>query len=170
MADTAAPEQEQEKPTSGGSVSALAKGNGGDASEAHADEATKWFLEADNEDFVTDEIKLNVGTKNKPSWIVWSVRSIHRDRIDQIRKQSRTERRGVIEANEMQANLRIAAEGTIAPDLRDPAIRGQYADPADALNARFRAKGGLIDQIAGKIIELSGYDDDDVKEVEAAGN
>ena len=38
------------------------------------------------------------------------------------------------------------------------------------LKHRFRRKPGLIDQLAGRIMDLSGYDEEDVREAEAAKN
>jgi hypothetical protein len=47
-------------------------------------------------------------------------------------------------------------------------VRGQsYMDPADALEARFAHKPGLVDQITGKVIDVSGYGDGDLREVRA---
>lgn len=128
--------------------------------------ATAWFLEADAEDDFTSSFQLNVGVSEE-KWITWTVRPVDRDTIDKLRKTYR-EKDGEVDASAV--NLRIAVEGTVDPDLMSPAIRGKYADPGDALRFRFRHKSGLIDQIANKVVEISGYDDTDVREVEAAKN
>lgn len=135
-------------------------------------DALDWFLSDDpDEGVATKVIALNVATKpGEERWIEWTIQAMQRERIqtirDQVRKRGRRARRGD-ETDEAQSNLRIATEGTVYPDLRDPKVRGEFLDPSDALKHRFRNKPGLIDQIAGEVIGISGYDDDDVREVDA---
>jgi hypothetical protein len=144
-------------------------------------DAADWFLSEDSED-ATDSFELNVGVGSdgygKPNelWVIWTVRALDRERIRQIRKNSREKRRrgpgGEGVEDDMQANLRIATDGTVYPDLTDPMMRGNVADPAEALHARFKrlGKSGLIDQIASRVLTISGYDDEDMREIQAAKN
>ena len=54
--------------------------------------------------------------------------------------------------------------------LREAASMLGEPDPAKALRQRFARKPGLIAQILTEIFSLSGYDDDDVREAQSAGN
>lgn len=137
-------------------------------------DAVEWFM-SDNpdEEPATESIELNVSTDpDKEVWVEWIVKVVPRERIQDIRDKSKKKgkkrsRNQEEEANTTLANLKIATEGTAYPDLRDPKVRGDFLDPADALNYRFRNKPGLIDQICAAVIEVSGYDEDDVREVDA---
>jgi len=143
---------------------AVSKVAGGEVlSASEASKALAWFLEEDQGKVNTLTFRLNVGM-GVDRWINWTVQALDRDVISQIRKRS--ERRG--ETDEMLASLRLAAAGTIDPPLSDAAVLGKFADPADALQHRFHFKPGLIDQIAAKVTQASGYDDDDVED--AAGS
>lgn len=142
-------------------TAALRKVANGSASDAEAQNATDWFVGEDGGEELTDSFKLNVGSKKTPRWIVWTIKSLEREYIDAVRKQERSG--DEVDAN--RVNLRLAASATVDPNLQD--LRGDYADPADALQRRFQRKGGLIDQIANRVVELSGYDDDDIKEIDA---
>lgn len=138
--------------------------------------ATDWFLSTDEEEVAWAYVPVNVAPAGKPEKIVdFKVQVVDRDEIRSLRRQAeQTNSSGVREINEMEANLRIVVEGLLEPNLKDEKmrhVRGQYfADPADALAARFAHKPGLIDQLATKVMEISGYNDADVKEVKAAGN
>lgn len=140
--------------------------------------ATEWFLSEDEQEVAFDTIELNVGGpqgSSKEKWVPFKIQVVDRDEIRRIRQEATAVGRdGTPEVNEMEANLRIAVKGLMDPDLSQPEnrkVRGQsYLDPGDALAARFAHKSGLIDQLAGKIVELSGYNDADVREVRAAGN
>lgn len=144
------------------------------ATEASA--ATEWFMSPSEEEVASAVIPVNIAAAGAKEKIVdFKVQVVDRDVIRAIRKSAEVKNAdGIRETDEMEANLRIVVEGLIDPDLKDPAmltVRGQkYMDPADALKARFAFKPGLIDQLAGKIVQVSGYDDSDVKEVKAAGN
>jgi Phage XkdN-like tail assembly chaperone protein, TAC len=139
-------------------VSKVAAGSKPSAEEASR--ALSWFLEDDQGQVNTLTFRLNVGI-SEDRWIRWTVQALDRDVISQIRKRSE-KRRG--ETDEMLASLRLAAAGTVDPPLTDPAVLGQFADPADALRNRFAFKPGLIDQIASQVTKASGYDDDDVED------
>lgn len=137
--------------------------------------ATAWFLEGMPEQVASREIELNVGKFDEKGELIdhfvrWRVGAVDRDRIRQIRRQSRGRGRGAAagqEEDDMKVNLRIAAEGTLDPDLGALASQKGIQDPAQLLNMRFAHKPGLIDQIANEVLNVSGYDDGDVRAVEA---
>jgi len=146
--------------------------------EAVAD-ATAWFMSDDPEEQVAHRrLKINVSTDpDKVMFIEWIVKALPRERITAIREEAASTAEGRRRGREtgfandgVTANTKIAAEGTIYPNLRDKKVRGNFADPADAMKYRFRNKPGLIDQIAGHVIEVGGYSDEDVKELTAAKN
>lgn len=138
-------------------------------------DALEWFLSdtpQDDED-ASDTIELNVGTRRRPKWIEWEIQSVDRDLLRKIRRDSSQQSRrqrvmGQTDIDADRANLRIVVEGTIKPDLRAAAQQLGLVDPADAVKRRFARKPGLIDQIAGEIMSISGFDDEDVREVDAA--
>lgn len=142
--------------------------------------ATDWFLGAeanDDETVAWAWLPVNVAGPGKKERLVnFKIQVLDRDVIDQKRKEAtRTKADGTSDMDGMEANLRIAIEGILEPNIKGDAkfrvVRGQeFMDPGDALRARFAHKPGVIDQIAGKILEISGYNNTDVKEVKAAGN
>lgn len=144
------------------------------------DDATAWFLSDEVESVASDEIDLNVGGtigSGREKWVRFRVQVVPggRERIRDIRRECMvTNAAGEREVDDTEANAKIAAEGLLTPDLsksENRRVRGQdYFDPVDALNARFAHKPGLIDQLANKIVAITGYDDKDVREVKAAGN
>jgi hypothetical protein len=126
---------------------------------------------------VTRSLRVNVGTPNNPKLIRWVVRNIPGRRIREVREQAEERARRTKGSSGSQAvfdgNLRVCVEGTVEPNLREGADRLGLADPADFLEVALQSKQGLVEQIAGAILTLSGYDDDDVNdelEVKAAGN
>jgi hypothetical protein len=147
------------------------------------DEATAWFL-SDEEEEETELVQLNIGSAEEPRWINWTIRSVDAEVLRRIQRsgQSRAQRRrgggmNVADVDMQEANVRIVVEGTVRPDLVQIAHKKgvpESADPASAaitvLKHRFRRKPGLIDQLAGRIMDLSGYDEEDVREAEAAKN
>lgn len=142
------------------------------ASEGEKMDALEWFL-SDDSDAFTHTMELNVGTPNKPKWIGWEMKPVDLDTLRRIRRQaagnrkSRRDNNG--EIDEVEANLRIVVEGTVSPDMKEVAKAKGILDPADALRFKFQHKPGLLGQIAGEIMALSGYDDEDLREVDAAG-
>lgn len=148
-------------------------------------DAVEWFMSDDpDESPAIRKLELNVSTDpDNPKYVEWIVQAIGRERIQEIRdaarKHGRGRKRRAQQSDDesdagVRANLRIAAEGTVYPNLRDDQLRNlhgkQFLDPADVMNYRFRNKQGLIDQIAANVIEVSGYDEDDVQEIDAVGN
>jgi hypothetical protein len=142
--------------------------------------ASDWFL--DNESIEAESVAsalvpMNVAPPGQPAhWVDFKVQVLSRERIKQIRDESTSRMPdGSEKSDDMEANLRMAVEALLDPPIRtDPAyrvVRGQtFIDPGDALKARLAHKPGLIDQLAGRIVEMSGYNSSDVKEVRAAGN
>lgn len=142
--------------------------------------AADWFLD---EEAIQDEstakaiVPVNTASAGRrPRIVDFVLQVLDRDRIREIREECTDERaNGTREVNDMEANLRMVTEALLDPPIRTDAayrtVRGQtFLDPADALKARFIHKPGLIDQLAGKLTEISGYNTNDVKEVRAAGN
>lgn len=149
--------------------------NPDDTSPAERSEALAWFLDPEPDEGAWDYIELNVGRRGaNEKWVRFKIQTLQRERITQIREESTRGRGDDSKTDANEANLKIAVEGLLDPDLSKPEnrrVRGQnYLDPADALVARFAHKSGLIDQIAGAVVELSGYDEQDRREVRAAGN
>jgi hypothetical protein len=139
-------------------------------------DATDWFLSdsEESEGYVDFELNVvNTGFK----WVRFRAGALPRERINQIREQNTITvpdpetGKETKKGNEAAINLRIAAEGLLSPNLKDPnmrKVRGQdFFDPADALQAKFAHKPGLIDQITGYVIDASGYNDEDSREVRA---
>lgn len=144
-----------------------------------AQAATDWFMSDDVEEQAWDYTELNTGGpvgSGRERWVRFKISALPRERITEIREEATVvHSNGQSKTNGVEANTVIAVEGLLEPDLQNAPrpirVRGQdFMDPADALNARFAHKSGLIDIIANKIVQLSGYDDGDVREVKAAGN
>lgn len=149
------------------------------------DTALAWLLSDESDAAtVTKNLRLNVGSSKNPQWIPWTIRSTDREVLRSLQRStggSRAARRaGTAEIDPGEANLKIVAHATVNPDLAAAAKAKGIQDAPDPLYApmqvlrwRFRDKPGLIDQIAGFVMEASGYDDEDVQESEevvAAGN
>ena len=144
-----------------------AAADGKKLSEGEKLDALDLFLSSE-EVSQTEVIELNVGSRNSPRWIEWEVKPVDLETLRRIRKQATSTRRGEQgEIDEIAANLRIVVEGTVTPDLKVIAKQQGIIDPADALKLRFGRKPGLLGQIAGEIMSVSGYDDEDVREVDA---
>lgn len=133
--------------------------------------ALEWFLSDDPQDQedLTRTIEINVGKSDEEQWIPWTIRAVDLDTLRRIRKATMA-RRGLGEFDEVQANLKIVVSGTVEPDLLAAAHQMHIATAEKALQRRFRHKPGLLGQISGEIMALSGYDDEDVREVQAAKN
>jgi len=169
---TDAPEVPKE-PTPRDLVAEAAKAKGR-SDELTADEqsaALDWFLSdvADDEE-VTKALELNVGTADDPRWITWVIRPVDLDTLRRIQRSAqgnRQQRRAGGAADEVAANARIIVEGTVDPDVKAASISKGIQDPSFYLANRFARKPGLMPQIAAEIMSLSGYDDEDVREVSA---
>lgn len=143
-------------------------------SDGERHDAMQWFLSTDSVD-ISHTFQINVGSVESKHWIDWTVGPVDLDQLRRIRQQSsgssRAQRRsGSGDFDEVQANLQIVVEGTLKPDLKDIAGKLSLADPRDALRRKFAHKPGLLTQIAGEVMSISGYDDEDVREVQGAKN
>lgn len=146
-----------------------------------------------NDDDLDEEMWLNIGGPERedggaedpahpPRWMKWVVRPIGEDVIDAARKMSERPRRGRrrrgapdIDTDNAMVAARIVAAATVEPDPAEIAQRLNIADPALAIRRRFDrlGKGGLVTQISGRVLSISGYDEDDVRDAigpGAAGN
>lgn len=154
-------------------------------SPEEAQTALDWFL-SDVDLPLSKELTVKLGDRE----YLWTIRAIDGDTIKRSRKMAeeggsvaakRARQTGVApEVDTLQANARIVVAGTVDPDLRAAAVAKMAHDglthnspdqdfPAVRLLLhRMRAKPGIIDQIAVAILNLSGYDDEDVQE-HAAG-
>jgi hypothetical protein len=153
------------------------------STEEQAD-ATAWLLSSfeGEEGPAVQHLVINVGSREAPKKIPWTVQSLQRDAIAKIREAvdgSRERRRsanqlGILGDPEaaFRGNLRLVLEGTVEPDIK--ALAAQKNTPPEwFLRGAFAQKGGLIDYLAGEILSLSGFDEDDVEDavvVRAAGN
>lgn len=148
--------------------------------QASKDAALAWFMEDDytsgSEDFVTATIEVNVGGPGQERLIPWVVRSLDQDTIQAIRDRSRVGNRrqrrdtGTEDVNEMKAATGMVAAATIDPDLEEVRKAKNVPSREMVVEHRLRHKPGLILQISGKIMEISGYDEDDVRDAIAAKN
>lgn len=136
-------------------------------------DALAWFLTPEDDRDLTHTIDINVGGPHSPMWIPWTIRPIDGDRLKQIRRRATKKlpgRRGngVEEYDDDQANIAILIEGTVTPDLRAAARTLGMIDPSIGVRTRFSHKPGLIVSIVNEILSISGYDDDDVRDVEVS--
>lgn len=158
--------------TGGELIDAVAEGKPTSIEEHNT--ALDWFLSDDpaSDDELQRVLDINVGGEDEKV-IQWTIRAIDLDTLRRIRRQvagGRAQRRSGGELDEVAANLKIVVEGTVNPPLVDIAKQKGIASPETALKLRFRHKPGLIGQLAGEILSLSGYDEEDVREVQAAKN
>lgn len=156
----------------------------GSKDEDDVQAVTEWLL-SDNAE--VNSRKLTVvagGSDEKPIIVDWYITAINIDVIRSAEReasgagQGRGARRGQPQYDELAANLRIVAESTWsivakgAPSDPNQSIKNLaksrgLRDPTTWLQMKFRHKPGLIAQVAGEVMALSGFDKDDVR---AAGN
>lgn len=128
--------------------------------------AVEWFLS--DEEPLEKIIEFNVGTENEQHWVPWTVQPVDLEVLRRIRKNSGGRRGEGLD--EVEANLKIVVAGTVNPDLREMAKARGVPAPEEALRLRFASKPGLLGQIAGEILSLSGYDAEDLRDPTAVGN
>lgn len=138
--------------------------------------ALDWFLNEDpssaNE---TKVLELNFGTQDNPRWVFWTIKSVPMEVMRAVRRKAGNTRaaRQTGEVDEYRVNLEIVVEGTVDPDVKAAAAqlakenRGP-GDPVDAMRAKFEGKPGYVAQLAGRIMTLSGFNDEDVRDAERA--
>ena len=140
-------------------------------SPTEASSALEWFLteEPDEDIEQTSTIELNVGVGTQEKWITWIVRPIDSDELRRIQRQTANlRRRGRQDdlAIDQLGNLKVIIAGSVEPDIQ--AIAEQQGKQAEAvLLRRFVKKPGLIAQLAGQIMALSGFDDEDVRDAQS---
>jgi hypothetical protein len=134
--------------------------------------ATEWLL-SDEQVVNTRKLRVRVGgSDEEPVYVGWVIGAIdvnvirmaEREAMGSNRAQRRDPTGGY---DELKANLRVVAEGTIEPDVKQLAAAQGMRDPTTLLMRRFRFRSGVIANIAAQIMELSGFDTDDVR---LAGN
>jgi hypothetical protein len=145
--------------------------------DGEAASALDWFL---NEDPAavgeeTQTLELNFGTQENERMIPWTIKPVPMEVMRAIRKKAQNTRlaRTTGESDEYKVNLEIVVEGTVDPDIKEATRilneQGRFpGDPVDALRAKFQSKPGYIAQIAGRIMTLSGFNDEDVRDAERA--
>jgi hypothetical protein len=174
------PDDDDEAPRAREAIARAAKDPNAMTPEEVVD-ATDFLLDddPDNDAPLEDTVELNVGTPAKPVWMKWTIRAIEEDTLAQINRmgaanvnrQQRRQRSKAVDTT--MTNARVVAAGTVYPDLTQLCRDKGIADPAMLVRMKFRRKPGLLIQLAGEVLTLSGFDDDDVREsqeVVAAGN
>lgn len=132
--------------------------------------ATEWLL-SDEQEVNTRKLRIRIGgSDDAPEYGAWIIRAVGVDVIRSAEREAsgnRAQRRQGGGYDELKANLRIVATGTVAPDLVALAKQRGLRDPVTLLERRFKFKSGIVAQLAGEVMSLSGFDAEDVK---AAGN
>lgn len=163
-------------------------------SHRDAADATEWLLASfrDEVGLQTHTLRLNVGSLGTPKWLEWQVSAVEREVIDRLRdetlpSQNRAMRRqgaALTEKERQEAqwklDVKLVVAGTIKPNIREALVQTapgpglpHLASPELFVEQAFRRNSGLVSQIAGAILTLSGYDEDNVSDViegAAAGN
>jgi hypothetical protein len=153
---------------------------GSNLSDEEADAATEWLLSEDPAvaPEATRKLTINVGTADEPNEIPWVIRAIDGVVLREIQRSTnnpRAIRRGGGEPDQMEVHARTVVAGTVLPDLAAASRkaaegRNQTAKATHVFLAqRFEHKPGLIPQIAAEIMQLSGFDDTDVRETVGGG-
>jgi XkdN-like tail assembly chaperone len=167
--------EEQEARTGAAAVAAARDARS--IGDGEAASALDWFLNEDpsaaaNE---TETKELNFGTQDSPKWVPWTIKAVPMEVMRAIRKKAQNSRlaRQTGETDEYRVNLEIVVEGTVDPDIKEATRilneQGRFSgDPVDALRAKFQPKPGYIAQLAGQIMTLSGFNDEDVRDAERA--
>lgn len=145
-------------------------------------DALAFFLEegGDERPSESDAFLLNFGgpvdddgnpldKENPPVWVPWEIGGLDDGVLDQARKQSTKgnraqRRRGEGDVDETEVARRIVFAGTLAPDIAAYGKARALVDPADAVRSMFQRKPGLVVQISGRILNFSGYDENDLRE------
>jgi hypothetical protein len=144
----------------------------GSADEADLETVQEWLL-SDEAEVNTRKLRVRLGgPDDNPIIAPWFIRAIGIDVIRSAEREAaganRAARRGqTAQYDELRANLRIVVEGTHTPDLKELAQQKGLRDPATLVERKFKYRPGVIAQIAGEIMALSGFDQEDVR---AAGN
>jgi hypothetical protein len=149
------------------------------------------FLLGDGEDFDYEDffevLEINVGSDTSPKLIEWTIKPLDGETFQTLRNRAMgnrdARRSGSGELDVTSFNLMMVAAATVNPDLA-AVVQAKGLQSADPLHGpmqvianRFAHKPGLVDQIGGRVMLLSGYDEGDVKrsvptmtQMRAAGN
>lgn len=145
-----------------------------DASDEELLDATAWFLSEEEDEEVEQEISVNLGTNSRPKKLAWVIKPVDAAVLRRARTEARMgtraqKRAGTAEMDDAEFHKRVVLAGSVEPDLL--ALTGGNREKAlDRLERKFKVKPLLITQISNEIVSLSGLDDEDIQEVEAAGN
>lgn len=133
-----------------------------------------WLL-SDEQEVNTRELKVRAGgADDAPVYLSWIIRAANTDEIRQAEREgegaNRAQRRGqeAAEADQVRANLRLICTATIQVNgkpLGELSNSKGIRDPAVWLRNRFHYRAGLIPALAGQVMELSGFAQDDVRAV-----
>jgi hypothetical protein len=130
---------------------------------------TEWLL-ADEQTVNTRKLTVRLGgSDDEPVMGPWIIQAIDTNVIRAAEREAaginRAQRRAAADGgyDELKANLRVVAEGTVVPDLKQLARQKGLADPVILLRQRFQFRVGVITAIAAEVMALSGFDQDDVR-------
>jgi hypothetical protein len=142
--------------------------------EKEASSALEWFLSEEPDEDVeqTHTIEINVGIGDQQHWIAWMVRPIDTDELRRIQRTTAALRRRGRQDDlgiDQLGNLKIIIAGSVDPDI-EAIARTAHKAPEAILQQRFKKKPGLIAQLSGQIMALSGFDDEDVRDALSAKN
>lgn len=153
----------------------------GEADEVDYEAIQEWLL-SDEAEVNTRELTVRLGgSDKKPLMAPWFIRAVGVDVIRSAEREAagnRSQRRdpNAPQYDELKANLRIVVEGTVgigkAPwdgglDPKQLAQQKGLRDPTTWLARKLQFRPGIIAMLAGQIMALSGFDQEDVR---AAGN
>lgn len=144
-------------------------------------DALEWLLQSfdspDDEKVTLHTMSLNVGGIGpNEKRIKWTVRNVDGALLRKLRESAMggSRRAGTPDLTAVyDSNVQVILEGTVYPDLRSTARQRGLADPAALVEEAFKTKPGLVEAIAGTIMDISGYDPDaarDEREVAVTGN
>lgn len=132
--------------------------------------ATEWFLSEDEEPPTVLAFDVDVAPSGRPAhYVRWQVRALQRHEIKKIRQDAVDPDTGI--EDDMEVNMRVLIAASVEPNFLELVKQTKYADPADLVSRRFAHKPGIIEAIARKANEMSGYGSVQIiKPVDAAGN
>jgi hypothetical protein len=142
----------------------------GDATPDEWAETTEWLLSDEPTEVITRKLRVRIGGSDEdPRFASFIVGAISMDTIRLAERDAsganRAQRRGGTgnqKYDEQRANLRVIVEATLKPDLKEISGAKGVADPTELLQKRLSHRPGVIAQIAGQVMAISGFDDNDV--------
>lgn len=152
--------------------------------EAVIVDAMAWFLEDAPRDPSADHVTLNVNVADagapEAKWAQFTIRPLSDEEVQRAQRfarqrGNRAERRAGQQAaadqapNVFEQSAYMVAQALVKPDLLEVArLKGMpvSADPTlmtvQVLKARFARRPGVIVNLAGRVMDISGYDESDV--------